>query len=48
MNSKQMLAPIKITPVQRKWLEAQQKETGNSFAVIVRNLITEQISRTDK
>jgi predicted DNA-binding protein len=45
MSSKQMLAPIRITPDQKKWLEAEQKRTGNTAAVIIRGLISSQIEK---
>lgn len=46
--SDKMLAPIKITGNQRKWLEKEQKRTGNTFAVIIRALIQERAERTGK
>lgn len=38
-----LLAPMKLTPAQNKWLEAEKKRTGNSGAAIIRNLIQEKI-----
>ena len=42
MSSK-LLAPIKVTDSQRKWLEVEQKRTGNAFSTIMRGLIQDQI-----
>ena len=41
------LAPIAITDNQRKWLEDEKKKTGNTFAVLVRNLIQDKISEKE-
>ena len=41
------LAPIAITANQRKWLEDEKKKTGNTFAVLVRNLIQDKISKEE-
>lgn len=40
-----LLAPIKITGNQREWLEKEQARTGNSFSVIIRNLIQEKLNK---
>ncbi len=42
MSSKK-LHPITITDAQRQWLEDEQKRTGNTFAVIIRNIIQNKI-----
>jgi hypothetical protein len=42
-NDSKLLAPVRVTPKQRKWLEEERKRTGNTFAVIIRNLIQEKI-----
>lgn len=45
----QPVAPIKKipqflpTPQQRKWMEKKKKDTGNSFATILKDLIQEKI-----
>ena len=43
-----ILSPIRITEAQRKWLEAEQERTGNTFAVLIRNLIQEKITEIEK
>jgi predicted DNA-binding protein len=40
-----MLPPVRLTKHQREWLEEESKRTGNTLAVLVRNLIQEQISK---
>jgi len=40
-----MLAPIKITPTQQRWLLAETKRTGNGFAVIIRGLLQEKVDQ---
>jgi len=46
--STELLSPIRITEAQRKALEVEKKRTGNTFAVIVRNLIQEQLCKAEK
>ena len=41
------MAPIHITKQQRKWLEAEQKKTGNAFATIIRGLLQEKLVDQD-
>ena len=43
-----MLSPIKLTLAQHEWLQKEHKRTGNPIAVIVRNLIQEQVEKSDK
>lgn len=38
-----MLAPMKITKEQRKWIEEEQKRTGNTAAGVIRSLIQKQV-----
>jgi len=41
------LAPITITAHQREWLEEEKKRTGNTFAVLIRNLIQDKINKKE-
>lgn len=41
--AEKMLPPIRITKAQRDWLDDERKRTGNTLAVLVRNLIQERI-----
>jgi len=43
-----LLAPIRTTEAQRKWLEEEAARTGNSFAAIVRGLIQANIKKGAK
>lgn len=40
-----MLPPVRLTKHQREWLEAESARTGHTLAVLIRNLIQEQISK---
>jgi len=39
-----LLSPIRITDMQRKWLEDEKKRTGNTIAVLIRNLIQDKLT----
>jgi hypothetical protein len=43
MESK-LMAPIRITGNQREWLEKERVRTGNSYSVIIRNLIQDKLT----
>ena len=46
--TKSKIAPFTISKQQREWLEKKKEETGNSYTVILRNLIQDQIKRDKK
>jgi hypothetical protein len=38
-----LLAPMKITKHQRKWIEDEQKRTGSTAAAVVRALLQSKV-----
>ena len=48
MSKNQVLAPVKLTGPQDRWIEDESFRTGNSKTVIIRALIQEKIDKTEK
>lgn len=45
---KYKLSPVTITDKQRQWLEDEKERTGNSYTVIIRNLINDKIKEIEE
>lgn len=40
---KKLMAPVRLTDQQMKWIEAESARTGNSMASIIRGLVQQMV-----
>ena len=43
MKKQKMMAPIRLTEQQMKWLEVEAARTGNSMASVIRGLVQKMV-----
>lgn len=42
---KKLMAPVRLTDQQMKWVEEEAAKTGNSMAAVIRGLVQERVGR---
>ena len=45
MKKQKMMAPVRLTEQQMKWVEEEAARTGNSMAAVIRGLVQGKMER---